>query len=218
MSFLSPYACSLHLFISSATYHRCLNEACPSCDPGCVRNPQSLAISVVLWFCDPVILRSWVCEKPWDSSCFCNPEILLWPSSWDAMILGVLQHLWVKLILDALGPGVELAPKVYTGQLTLEGTCATSQAGVPEFLDPIGPSYSWCWDRCCGLLTYDPGSLRAPGSQVFSGCCGTGWGVNAHCLLRAISQTRKIILLTLKLIIHTKIPLAQSHKENRNLR
>ena len=156
MSFLSPYACSLHLFVSSATYHRCLNEACPSCDPGCVRNPQSLAISVVLWFCDPVILRSWVCEKPWDSSCFCNPEILLWPSSWDAMILGVLQHLWVKLILDALGPGVELAPKVYTGQLTLEGTCATSQAGVSEFLDPIGPSYSWCWDRCCILLTPDP--------------------------------------------------------------
>ena len=59
MSFLSPYACSLHLFISSATYHRCLNGACPSCDPGCVRNPQSLAISVVLWFCDPVILSVW---------------------------------------------------------------------------------------------------------------------------------------------------------------
>ena len=27
---------------------------------------------------------------------------------------------------------------------------------VPGCLGPTGPSYFWCWCRCCVLLTYDP--------------------------------------------------------------
>jgi hypothetical protein len=63
-----------HLIISSAT--------CPGyiwLEP---------AFSVILWFWNPVILRSWVCQNSWESSCLWDPEILVWPSFWDPGILG----------------------------------------------------------------------------------------------------------------------------------
>jgi hypothetical protein len=64
-----------------------LTGACPSCDPGWVRTPQRSAVSVILWFWDPVILRSCVCQSSWQSSCFWDPEILMWPSSWNPGVL-----------------------------------------------------------------------------------------------------------------------------------
>ena len=53
----------------------------------------------------------------------------------------------VELPLGVVGLGAELGHR-----LRLEETCATGQAGVPASLNPKGPSYSWCWGRCCGLL------------------------------------------------------------------
>jgi hypothetical protein len=60
-----------------------LTGAWPSCDSGSVRTPQSPAVFMILWFCDPVIL--WSC---------------------DPVILGVLQLLWVKLPLGSWNLGV----------------------------------------------------------------------------------------------------------------
>ena len=34
--------------------------------------------------------------------------------------------------------------------------------GVSVSLDPAGPSYSRCWGRCCGLLSYDSGLVELP--------------------------------------------------------
>ena len=39
---------SCHLHISSATYPCYLTGACPSCNPGCVRTPHNVAVSVIL--------------------------------------------------------------------------------------------------------------------------------------------------------------------------
>ena len=47
------------------------------------------------------------------------------------VILGVSEHLGVKLPLGVVGLGEELVPKVCSvHQLRLEGTCDTVQAGV----------------------------------------------------------------------------------------
>ena len=59
-----------------------------------VRSPQSLAISMILWFCNLVILSFWVFQRSWNSRCLWNPEILVWPCSWDPVILGLLELLW----------------------------------------------------------------------------------------------------------------------------
>ena len=124
-----------------------LTGPCPSCDPCCVRTPQSPAISVVPWFGDPAILTSWVCQSSWASSCLWVPEILVWPIFWglgilwfcDPVILGMLEYLGVELLLGVMGPVSEFTPKV--NQPRLEGR-------VPVSLDPTGSSYTlWCWDR-----------------------------------------------------------------------
>jgi hypothetical protein len=116
-----------------------------------------LCDSVIHWFWNPVILRSWVCQSSWKSSCLWDSEILVWPSSRDPGILGVLKHLVVELLASLVGLAVELASKVYSRQQTrLEGTCATGQV---EFLCswvPLVPVTSWCWGRCCVFLTSDP--------------------------------------------------------------
>lgn len=39
------------------------------------------------------------------------------------------------------------------------------------------------------LGSWDPGSVRAPGSGASSGCCGTGYEVWAQGLLRTLAQT-----------------------------
>jgi hypothetical protein len=45
---------------------------------------------------------------------------------------------------------------------------AAGRAGVPLSLDPAAPSYctSWCWNRCCVLLTTDPKILDMVGSLL----------------------------------------------------
>ena len=75
--------------LSPSDYLKCslpslyLIRACPSCNPSWVRTPQSLS----LWFWDPGILRFWVCQSSWESSCLWDPEILVWPNSWDPEML-----------------------------------------------------------------------------------------------------------------------------------
>ena len=39
--------------------------ACPSFYPVCLRTPQSAPVSVILWFWDPVNLKSWACQGSW---------------------------------------------------------------------------------------------------------------------------------------------------------
>ena len=70
--------------------------ACPSFDPGCFRTPQNSAVAGILGFWDPLIFWSWVCQSSWESSCLWDPEILVWPSSWDSV---VSELLGVKLLL-----------------------------------------------------------------------------------------------------------------------
>jgi hypothetical protein len=82
------YACLL-----PSDYLKCsipsvyLIGACPSCNPDWFRIPQSPDFSVILWVQDPVNLRFWVCQSCWQSSFLQNPEILVWPRSWDVGIL-----------------------------------------------------------------------------------------------------------------------------------
>ena len=118
----------------------------------------------------------WLCQNSSESSCLCDTVIL---ESCHPEILGVSELLGVKLPLGFWNPGVtkllrscdpgrvrapvmlsdvglgaELLPKICSGhQLRPEGT---GWVGVPAALCHIGPSYSRCWGRCSGLLTYDP--------------------------------------------------------------
>jgi hypothetical protein len=68
------------------------------------------------------------------------------------MILGILEHLRVKLFLGIIGLAVEFVHKVCSGHwLRPEGS-----GGVPRCLGPAGPSYSQYLGRCCVLLSSDP--------------------------------------------------------------
>jgi hypothetical protein len=77
-----------------------------------------------------------------------------------------------------------------------------------EFSCLYDPVILWSWDPGCvrapgsqaasGSLRYrvtkllgssGPGHVRVPGGGVFSGCCGTGCGAHAQVLLRAPAQT-----------------------------
>jgi hypothetical protein len=143
---------SCHLNISSATCPRYLTGACPSYNTGCVRTPYSLAVSVILWFWDLVILRFWVCQCFWESSYVWDPEILVWPSSWDPVHVRV-PGIWVSS--GCCGTGCKVC--VQGKQAQTWWTLIHWLGGVPVSLDPAGPSYSpWCWNRYSVLLTPDP--------------------------------------------------------------
>jgi hypothetical protein len=84
---ICSYACLL-----PSDYLKCLLSsiylfgACPSCNPGWVRNPESTFLCD-LSFLDPVNLRFSVCQSSWESIFLWDPEILVWASSWDPGIL-----------------------------------------------------------------------------------------------------------------------------------
>jgi hypothetical protein len=82
---LYSFACLLHCEYLCPCY---LTGACLFCNCGCVRTPHGLAVSMILWSCDPVILRFWMFQSSLESSCLWDPEILVWPSSWVSGILG----------------------------------------------------------------------------------------------------------------------------------
>jgi hypothetical protein len=65
-------------------------------------------------------------------------------------ILGILECLGVELPLGVVGLDLEFLPKTDWKEpvpLVWQSFCV---------LHPSGPSYSWCWGRCCVLLTSDP--------------------------------------------------------------
>ena len=126
--YLCSYACHPPSGYLPSIY---LTGACPPCDPGCVSTPQNSAVSVILWFWDPVILRSWVCQSSWETSCLWDLEILVWPStwgpgilgswnpgileSWNPVDLGVLEYLGVELPLSVVGQVKEFRPRSAQG-------------------------------------------------------------------------------------------------------
>jgi hypothetical protein len=67
--------------------------------------------------CDPVILRSCICQSSWESYYLWDSEILVWPSSCDPVVLGNLECLGVELLLGVVWLAVKLAPNVCSGQL-----------------------------------------------------------------------------------------------------
>ena len=64
----------------------------------------------------------------------------------------MLEYLGVELPLGVVGLGAELVPKVSSDRKKI---LPLHRRG-----DPTGPSYSWCWGRCCVLLTSDPMIIR----------------------------------------------------------
>ena len=118
-------------YLKSSVY---LFGACPSCNPSWFTTSQSSAFFVILWFWDPGMLRLWVHQSSWQSSFLWNPEILVWPSSWDpgikdlrSKILGVFEHLEVVPPLATIGLSAKFKTKV--DHHWLEGTWTTDQAG-----------------------------------------------------------------------------------------
>jgi hypothetical protein len=130
---------SSHLVITSTTYPCCL--LLQPAPPVILVVSELFGVqvslwscnSVILWFRDPVILRSWVCQSSWESS-------FLW----------VLQG-WVGS--RALGL---LKSQVQTGMnlcLLLVSLCFPGFCG--------GPRCTGCWERCCGL-NCDLECIRGP--------------------------------------------------------
>jgi hypothetical protein len=134
------YACLLPSdYLKSSLPSLYLIGACLSCNPCWVRISLIPSFSVILWFWNLVMLRFWVCQSSCHSSFLWDPEIQVWPSSWDPGILRssvCLSTVWKWYFLWRLwGCQLSLKPRVY--QCWLEGTGATAQA---RFLHPCS-----CW-------------------------------------------------------------------------
>jgi hypothetical protein len=75
--------------------------------------------------------------------------------SWDPGILGMLEHLGVKLLLAVVGLAGEFAPKVCSGhQLRPEGTCVTCRAELLGAWVPLAPITSSVGANVIGLALY----------------------------------------------------------------
>lgn len=90
------------------------------------------------------------------------------------MILGMIECLRVDLPLGVVGLAAEFAPKICSRHWLR--TRRNHWSGrVPGCLGPTGFSYTWCWVRCCVLLTYDPmilGVLDCLGVELPLGVVG----------------------------------------------
>jgi hypothetical protein len=72
------------------------------------------------------------------------------------MILGILECLGVELLLDVVGLGAELVPKVFSGHpLSQEITCVTGQTGFCLF-GSCCSHYSWCWGVRADVVASSP--------------------------------------------------------------
>ena len=121
-----------------------------NCDLECVRAPVLLGLSILLGVEHPMF--------------FCDP-----------VILGISEHLRIRLLLGILRVDAEPSFQVCSGcRFKLDGTHTTGRVRVPKSLEPIASNYSECWGRCCSLPNCYPGHVRASGSPASSGCCGTG--------------------------------------------
>jgi hypothetical protein len=131
------------------------------------------ALSVSDWCLS--LLWSWLCQNSSVSNCLCDPVIL---GSWNPEILGMSELLGVKLPLGSWNPGVNKFLRYccvrVPGSLAFSGDCRGGwgsralsllwtqlQSGrnlclwlggvlcFPVFCG--SPSYTGCWERCCGL-------------------------------------------------------------------
>jgi hypothetical protein len=138
--------------------------------------------SVILGCCDPKILRYWICQSSGELSYLWDPEILVWPDSWDPGKLwscgpGCVREPGSGASSGVVGLAPEFAPKDCSVHWLREigrNLCHWS-GGVPGCLCPAGPSYSWCWGRCCILLTSNPmipGMLELLGGELLLGVLG----------------------------------------------
>ena len=144
---------SRHMIISSAT--------CPHYIwvepvlPVILVVSELLRVNPVIWH--PVIRRSWVCQSSWELSCLWDLEILVWPSSWvpassDPGCLGVPGS-GAASGCHGAGYGV-CTCSGHRPRQTRRNPCHWSD-GIPAYLCPAGPSYSWCWDRGCFFFLSD---------------------------------------------------------------
>jgi hypothetical protein len=145
---------SCHLVISSATCPPYMFGACPSCDLGCVRAPQSTPVFVILWFLDPDFLG--VSEflgiklplGPWDPGVakflgFCDPGRVRVPGS--------------GAFSGCFGTGCRVfTQRLFWARAQTRRVPCHWLGKVPVSLDLAGLSYfRWCWHRCRVLLTSD---------------------------------------------------------------
>lgn len=104
---------------------------CLSSNSASMLCPNSLEPSCL---CDPLIQRSWMCQRSWESSC---------PWVWVE---------WMGSQSPGSAPGTGEAgrnPCIWLGR----GLCSLGSCG--------GPSYAWCWETCC-ILNCDLECVGAP--------------------------------------------------------
>jgi hypothetical protein len=169
--------------------HRCkLEGTCASGWVGVCVSLVPVGVPVTLGVGkDAVILSeselhcSWVCPISWEWSFLCDP-----------VILGILEHV-VWFPLGVLIVGAEPAPQFCSEwRFRPEVIHAIVWVEVPVSLDPRGSQLLRVLGQMCGLLTCNPGRVRAPGSRASSTCCGTGCRASTQGLLRAQVQNRRM--------------------------
>lgn len=118
---------------------------------------------MTLLFWNPVILRSWVYLSFWESSSLWDPEILVWPSSCDPVILwscdpGCVRQPGSRDSSGYCGVDCIVYAQDMLGHWPWQtGNKPSHWSGrVPACLVSAGPSYSQFCDICCVFLTSDP--------------------------------------------------------------
>ena len=87
---------------------------------------ELLRVQLLLWSCDSGIS---VPEILGMLNCLWDPEVLVWPSSWDLGILAMFDGMGLELSLGVVGLAVEFLPKFCSGNLLRpERTLATGGA------------------------------------------------------------------------------------------
>ena len=111
-----------------------------------------------------MILRPWVCQCSWESSCLWDPEILVWPSSWDPGILRswACYRAWNWCLL--WGPwGCQLCLKPRYTSTNQEEPETLVRQGSRVFALAVTGLSQLVWNRCCVPLTSDPKILGVLG-------------------------------------------------------
>lgn len=168
-----------------------------SCDTGHARTPWSLAMSVILWPLDPMILRSWCSRVPRNKAAsrilrfwyVLVPEILLYQSSWDSSFACVL----VGSQNCGSTPG--------TGTNQNKPMCLDGQwFMLPFFL--WGSQLCWVlgqmlwlqlWSWVCQTSS-DPECVRSPGNRLLLGVVGGSAESAPRCTLGTCSNCDNVLL------------------------
>lgn len=147
-----PWVCSGHRYKLEGTCASGWVGICVSLVPEGVPVPVGVEKDVVasaVIFSVSELQCSWVCLISWEWSFLC-----------DLVILGSSEQLGAGLSLGLVG-AEQLKVQVQTRRNPCHWLDGGQGGGI---LDPGDASYSRCWGRCCGLLTCNPGHVRAPES------------------------------------------------------